>query len=112
MSILVARAGCISYVRRMTSREPLSKTRLDQALDAAGIGAYEWDVASDTFTVSPRLAAISGLPAGSAPGRGGQVIDAFIHPDDLPALLARRGGNYARGGSFENEYRLVRPDDG
>jgi PAS domain S-box-containing protein len=99
----------------MTLRSPglkLEPTRLELALDAAGIGAYEWDVARDVFTVSPRLAEMTGLPAGPAPGRGGQAIDAFVHPDDLGELQARRATYYTAGGPFQNEFRIVRPDDG
>src|SRR5436190_18972306 len=99
----------------MTARRPVPKpeaSRVSRVLDAAGIGAFEWDVARDVVTVSPRMADITGLPEGEAPARRGKAFDPFIHPDDLAPMLERRARHYAAASTYETEYRIVRPDDG
>jgi PAS domain S-box-containing protein len=88
------------------------RSRLELALQAAGLGEFEWDVGRDVLSVSPRMAAIAGIPAGERPAEGGRRLDRFVHPDDLAALQAQRERDLQAGDTFESEYRHVRPDDG
>lgn len=90
----------------------VNQERLERALDAAGLGEFEWDVRRDVITISPRMAAITGIPAGEMPGEGGAALDRHIHPEDLARLRAERRDGLAAGGPFEMEFRYVRPDDG
>jgi PAS domain S-box-containing protein len=86
--------------------------RLELALEVAGLGEFEWDMAGGVLNVSARMAAITGLPAGPMPASNTRAIEPFIHPDDLANFQARRDSQRAAGGSYEFEFRLVRPDDG
>ena len=86
-------------------------SRLELALQAAGLGEFEWDIGRDVLTVSPRMAAIAGIPPGERPAEGGRSLDAYIHPDDLARIQAQRDRDVAAGDTFEFEYRHVRPDD-
>jgi PAS domain S-box-containing protein len=86
--------------------------RVELALQAAGLGEFEWDLERDVLTVSPRMSAIAGVPAGERPAEGGRSLDRFVHPDDLAAIEASREKHLAGGDTFEFEYRHIRPDDG
>lgn len=88
------------------------RNRIELALQAAGLGEFEWDLDRDVLTVSPRMSAITGVPAGERPAEGGRSLDRFVHPDDLAAIEASREKHLAAGDTFEFEYRHVRPDDG
>ena len=97
---------------RQEAGRPTDRRRLELALQAAGLGEYEWDLERDVFVVSDRMAAITGLQAGERPAEGGRVLDALVHPDDLPRLIERRNQDLAKGDTFEAEFRHIRPQDG
>jgi PAS domain S-box-containing protein len=86
-------------------------SRLELALQAAGLGQFEWDVDRDVITISARLAEIAGLPAGDRPADGGKALDAYVHPDDIARVRQSREASLAAGDSFETEFRHIRPDD-
>jgi len=99
----------------MTRQEvgrPTDRRRLELALQAAGLGEYEWDIERDVFVVSDRMAAIIGLTAGERPAEHGRLLDALVHPDDLPKLIEQRDRDLAKGDTFEAEFRHIRRDDG
>jgi len=89
--------------------------RLERALDVAGLGEFEWDMTAGVFTVSARMAAITGLAAGPMPIASTRDLEPWIHPDDLASFRARKdsqrpAGDLA-GGVYEFEFRYIRPDD-
>ncbi|HEY0435149.1 MAG TPA: PAS domain-containing protein, partial [Phenylobacterium sp.] len=86
--------------------------RLGQALEAAGIGEFEWDAAGDSFMVSPRMAAMMGLRAGAMPAMGGEVLNRHVHPDDLALVREAQGRHRVVGGGYQYEFRHLRPDNG
>ena len=86
--------------------------RLDLALEAAGLGDYSWDIGRDVFHVSERLAAITGLTAGDQPARKTQTLYDLVHPQDRAATRAAVDAAVKSGGSFDAEYRFIRPDNG
>jgi len=88
------------------------RDRLEQALQAAGLGEFDWDLARDTLDISPPMATITGLRAGVLPAKRGAALDRHIHPDDLEAARGARTAALASGDTFETEARFVRPDDG
>ncbi|HZZ33352.1 MAG TPA: HWE histidine kinase domain-containing protein [Phenylobacterium sp.] len=85
--------------------------RLELALDAAGLGAFEWDMAADRFLVSARMASITGFPSGPMPARGSKALGPFAPPHDREALQAIKDSQRPAG-AYEIEFRHVRPDDG
>src|SRR5687768_17422341 len=93
-------------VSRIAVRRPL-----ELAIQAAGLGEFEWDMDRDVFKVSPRMAAITGLAEGEMPARRGTAMDAYVHPDDREAVIAQRSADLAKGDSFDAEFRHIRPDD-
>jgi PAS domain S-box-containing protein len=85
--------------------------RLELALQVAGLGEFEWDIARGVFEVSERMAAITGFPAGPMPASSTKAIEPFIHPDDLANFRTRKDSQRAVG-AYEFEFRHIRPDDG
>ncbi len=80
------------------------------AVASAGVGLWSWNRVTDEVRWEDTLCAIFGLPPGSSPaGHDGYV--SLIHPDDR----ARRAAQIAQGviaGHWEDEYRLIRRDNG
>ncbi len=85
------------------------RNRLERAVEAAGFGEFELDVARDRIFVSRRLSEITGLPAGEMEAEGGLAVERWAHPDDRASLRAWR--DVAAGDSHQAEFRHVRPDD-
>lgn len=90
----------------------VNSDRLELALEAAGLGEFEWDLTRDVVVVSKRMAAIVGLPPGEMAAEGGEALDRYVHPDDLETFRAERARNVETGGPYEAEFRQIRADDG
>jgi PAS domain S-box-containing protein len=111
--LTVAPTRRFSYVRRMkVMRQGSDSERLELALQIARLGEFEWDIDRDVFLISPRLSAITGLPAGEIPAEGGAALERQIHPDDLPEIRGDRAQRLAAADTYERRYRMIRPDDG
>ena len=102
------------FGRDFSVAEPLDfpDRRAAAAMSAAGMGEFEWEMEEDRLIVSPRMAAITGLPAGSMPAEGGQAVFSYVHPDDVEALRHRLTESLRAHGRYELEFRMIRPDDG
>ncbi|HYD45828.1 MAG TPA: HWE histidine kinase domain-containing protein, partial [Phenylobacterium sp.] len=72
---------------------------------------FEWDIARDVFIVSPRMAALTGLPPGVSE-EGGEFPYLSMHPDDRERARAEVREQVEAKGSYQVEYRSLRPDDG
>jgi PAS domain S-box-containing protein len=85
-----------------------SRLRFDLAIDAAGIGSFDWDLPSGTLTWDDRLLEIFGYERGGFDGRI-EGFNARLHPDDLVRVTAALQHAIDTCGNFEAEYRIVRP---
>lgn len=94
------------------SAASLERERLDLALQASGLAEFEWDIARDIFIVSPRMAAMTGLPPGPSAAEGGEFPYRSMHPDDRARAQAQVREQVDARGSYQVEYRRLRPDDG
>ena len=90
----------------------VDRERVDLALTAAGVAAYEWDLATDRLLVSERMRVMLGLANDSEPMNRGGFGRGLVHPDDEGLVSAILAEAVQTGGRFEIEHRLVRPDDG
>lgn len=88
------------------------RPRLELALEAAGLGEFEWDMARGLLVVSERMAAITGLPAGPMAAEGSAVLEPYVHPDNLAAVRADFQRSRETGGLFSFEFEHKRPDNG
>lgn len=89
-----------------------SEVRLAQAAQAAGFGAWEWDVPTEYFATSDGFDALFGLPRHSI--RSGEDFLDRLHPDDragVEAVQARLWSGTS-GDILDIEYRIVLPDGG
>lgn len=85
--------------------------RLDLALQAAGLGEFQWDITRKTLLVSPRMAAITGFPAGETTTEVSALVEAHAHPDDRARVQAYREAVLHEGDTFDIHFRLIRPTD-
>ncbi|MFN8077535.1 MAG: SpoIIE family protein phosphatase [Kineosporiaceae bacterium] len=104
-------AACVTAPLELTSlgaRWESHRLRWDLAVDAAGIGSFDWDLRTDELLWDERLMQLFGYrPAEFTPR-----IDSFwqrTHPDDVPAV--QRAVEEAMGscGTFSAEYRVLLP---
>ncbi|WP_210502431.1 SpoIIE family protein phosphatase [Nocardioides xinjiangensis] len=81
------------------------------AVDAAGVGAFVWDLVSGQLRWDGRLLELFGLDEDTFGG----TIEAFnqcVHPDDLPRVSAALERAVSTCGDYDAEYRVVLPDGG
>lgn len=90
----------------------MDEKRLERALEAAGLGVVDWDLVRDRLIISPRAAALTGVPAGERSAEDGQVWLPFVHEEDVGRLTRLRERVVGDGQPFEVDFRQVRPDDG
>ena len=89
-----------------------SERRLSLALQASGMGVWEWDLASDRIAWSEDVPRMLGVADGAAL-HGGASRDEFlrfVHRDDREALLAARAAALAGEGLFVVDLRLFAGD--
>ena len=86
------------------------RRRLEVAVDATGLGVWEWDLEAGTLAWSERNKQLFGLPAS-----GEVTLErylALVHPEDLPRVQAayQSARDRPNGGDYSLEHRVVRPD--
>jgi len=85
-----------------------SEERLALAIDAAGLGLWEYDIAAGTLEWNGRVRVMYGV--GPADPVSFEVFVEAVHPDDRERVLADYGQAAEVGGDFSFEHRVVRPD--
>jgi len=93
-------------------RRGRDRERLSLALQAAGLGEFEWNLADDLITISPLAGRILGLPPGEASARAGALMESAVHPDDLEAARQAGSAHFAQGDHYEVEGRGALAPDG
>src|SRR5580693_4914713 len=89
--------------------DPDDSASLRPALEAAGMGIWEWDVERGELRCDQQSALLLGIEPG-APGGPLERLVEHIHPDDLPGLQGAIQAGLVSGERFALEYRLLRPD--
>ncbi len=85
------------------------RERLGLALNAAQMGAYDYDVASDRLWWSPETYALFGVnPAQFVPTPASVI--GLLHPEDRARFLSARAEAQARRQPLAIEFRIIRPD--
>jgi PAS domain S-box-containing protein len=119
--ILVAQIGIVGFVlcacvlaalfaerRRHESQLTESETRLQEALKAGAVMAFEWNPRSGQSQRSENAAQILGLDP-SQPHSAGQFL-ARIHADDLSSYMALVRRISVDSPSYSATFRFIRPD--
>jgi len=93
----------------LTGEHETARVLSELAIDAAGIGTFDWDLGSGRLTWDERLLELFGIGRDAFEG----TIEAFetrLHPDDLPRVTRTLAEAVETGGAFQAEYRVVLPD--
>jgi PAS domain S-box-containing protein len=107
--------GAATSARNITERKLAeqalseSKERLKQALEAARMGTWEWNIQSGVITWSETLEPLHGL----VPGTFGGSFEDFmqlIHPEDRESLQRAVTDAIEQGTNYDIEFRVVWPD--
>ena len=96
-------------VRERTLSLSRSEERLRLAQQAARIGAFEWNAATEVDTWTPELEAMYGLPPGGF-ARTLRAWEELIHPDDRANAVALIKQALETGLPTEGEWRVNWPD--
>ena len=86
----------------------VTRLRAGLAIDAAGIGSFDWDLVSGRLEWDDRMLEIFGYDRRTWPG----TLEAFaerIHPDDAPRTLAALQHAIDTRGEYDAEFRVVLP---
>ena len=88
----------------------LSERRLSLATEAAGLGVWDWDLATNAMVYSEQAKAIFGFPAGRPVTY--EMVRAATHPDDYPrtSAMAQRAIDPTLREKSPYEYRILRAD--
>lgn len=76
----------ISEQKRAERALKEEKAVLESVLDATLAGYWDWDMASGTEKLSPRMRAMLGYGARELPDKPGALKE-LVHPDDLPGVM-------------------------
>jgi PAS domain S-box-containing protein len=88
-----------------------SDERLSLALNAAGLGIFEWDVRADRAVwENERMYEIFGHTRADGTLSKAQLLKRYVHPDDADALAQALAGGMASGRPFHTTYRIRRKD--
>jgi PAS domain S-box-containing protein len=110
LALTIARQLAYSVERiRETEARRDSETRLQMALEAGRMGAWEWDLSSGSVIWSPGLEELHGLEPGSF---GGTVDDVMreIHPDDVDRVRTCIDKALETREDYHVAYRMNHPD--
>src|SRR6266436_7806370 len=86
-----------------------SEARMSLAADAANLGLWLWNIRDDKLWVTEKWRTLFGF-AESEPVRFDRALQ-VVHPDDRERTKQLVQQMFeGRGGEYENEYRITRPD--
>ncbi len=103
---LLMKAASASHVG--TAEMTRNEDRLQFALRAARVGAWEWDLSTGQMTWSDNLEPLLGLASGIF-GRAPASLDA-VHPDDRPGVVEAVSRAVREGTYCDMEFRTLQPD--
>ncbi|WP_374471777.1 sensor histidine kinase [Phenylobacterium sp.] len=98
----------ITETRRLSDELAEERRRLQLAVEATGLGLWEWDPRGAEVLWSERNKALFGL-APDAHVDIHRYMD-LIHPEDLPQVQEAYRDAAEAGGDFQVEHRVVAPD--
>src|SRR5437764_11062171 len=105
-----ANLGNFGFDQAASERLRENEERLRLAMDAASMGAWDWDFATGQVHWSGDQEKIFGLAPGSFDG----TFEAFgsrVHPQDYEAMQARMAAAVAKKRArHRDEFRIIRPD--
>jgi PAS domain S-box-containing protein len=97
-------------VERARAQEAMriSAQRLNLAMETAELGDWVWEAATDSMTISPRAAAIFGVPVEARMTR--EEMRGLLHEEDRDAARAAAERAARLHQDYDVQYRVNRPD--
>ena len=86
-----------------------SKERLRLALNAAGMGTFDYDLVEDKLVWSDNIESQLGLAPGSSQGGFAGFIE-LVHPDDRERVSRTIDSALYEGADYNQEFRMLRAD--
>jgi PAS domain S-box-containing protein len=108
---LLARVDAQIERKRFELELAAAEQRLQSALSAAKMAAWEWEPQTDRVSASPTVSEVFGLPAGQTIASSGFGFS-LVHPADLERHRAKVMEAVQTRGRFFSEFRIIRPRDG
>jgi PAS domain-containing protein len=97
------------HTRKLAQEQLEAQTRRTQlAVEAGGVGIWEWDFTHGAITWDARMHALHGTPPELGPPTLAQWI-AMVHPEDVSRVSAEMRQAIRGARRFDTEYRIVRP---
>jgi len=106
---LLQTSRTMEELRQQTERSQLGEERLRLALDAAGIGTWDWDILTNKMIYSHNLRAIFGLPRGCEHPTYEAFLHA-VHPEDCELVERAMLRAVEEGAEYSVEFRVISPD--
>lgn len=92
-------------------RSGLNEVHARLAVEAAGLGLWEWDIAADRVTINESLGEVLGRPERVKAPFEARVLTELTHPDDREKVAdALKACMKSGDGHFMVEHRIRRPD--
>ena len=89
-----------------------TRSRLEAIIDAAELGVWNWDVASDRVSGDLRMAAMFGVDPALHEGAPVAAYFSAFHPDDVAPTRALLAQAITRGGLYDATFRVRRSGGG
>ena len=95
--------------RRIEQKAHESKARLTQALDAARMGIWDYNVSTGEMMWSARAEELYGLKPGTFSGSLEAAFE-FLRPEQREFASQELRNAIKHGGAYDSEYQIVHPD--
>lgn len=92
----------------LTAEYDASRVRWEVALEAAGIGSFDWDLRTDRVEWDERLQELLGYRPGEFVPRTGEAFRR-VHPEDQDAVSAAIARAVHTCGDYRAEFRVILP---
>ena len=101
----------MAFTENRRETPTVNEARYRLAIDAARLGTWTWDVATDVASFDDRVRELLGLSEENAKSRA-SIVETRVHPDDRERLNAAllRAADPTGDGRFHGQYRIARPD--
>ncbi|MEX2554972.1 MAG: MASE1 domain-containing protein [Actinomycetota bacterium] len=96
-------------VERRTAELRVSEQRMLEAQALSHVGSFHWNIAEDRVTWTDEMYRVFGQTPQEFPATFEGYLE-IVHPDDRPRIKATIEKSVATSGSYDHEYRIVRPD--
>lgn len=96
-------------VERRTTELQVSERRMQEAQALSHVGSFHWNIAEDRVTWTDEMYRVFGQTPQEFPATFQAYLE-IVHPEDRVRIKTIVENAAATAGSYDHEYRIVRPD--